>query len=197
MKPIPTRYAGCHFRSRLEARWAVFFDHLGIEWEYEPQGFELPSGRRYLPDFLLPTCGTWIEVKGSDEALDRELIREAARELPELRGAGEQGPRLMLLGPHPVPDGNGAWGWLSLTPVHLVDERGQKVGPLIQFDYFGFELFNKNLRPWWLDTSGDCDPDNTGADWTAPVLVNEVAAPAAYAAARSARFEHGQSGAGR
>lgn len=30
--PIQTRYAGCLFRSRLEARWAVFFDHLGIRW---------------------------------------------------------------------------------------------------------------------------------------------------------------------
>jgi hypothetical protein len=31
MKAIETRYAGCLFRSRLEARWAVLFDHLGIE----------------------------------------------------------------------------------------------------------------------------------------------------------------------
>jgi hypothetical protein len=29
---IPTRYKGYHFRSRLEARWAVFFDALGIKW---------------------------------------------------------------------------------------------------------------------------------------------------------------------
>ena len=38
---IQTRYAGCRFRSRIEARWAVFFDALGIRWEYEPQGFDL------------------------------------------------------------------------------------------------------------------------------------------------------------
>jgi len=38
---IETRYAGCRFRSRLEARWAVFYDALGIDWEYEPQGFDL------------------------------------------------------------------------------------------------------------------------------------------------------------
>lgn len=61
---IETRYAGCHFRSRIEARWAVFFDHLGIGWEYEPQGFDLDSGP-YLPDFLLDIGdGVWWEVKG-------------------------------------------------------------------------------------------------------------------------------------
>ena len=40
MRAIGTKYGGCYFRSRLEARWAVFFDHLGIEWLYEPEGFE-------------------------------------------------------------------------------------------------------------------------------------------------------------
>lgn len=53
IKPIETRYKGYRFRSRLEARWAVFFDALRLEWEYEPQGFELPSGAKYLPDFLI------------------------------------------------------------------------------------------------------------------------------------------------
>lgn len=76
MRAIETRYAGCNFRSRLEARWAVFFDTLGIPWEYEPQGFEWVCDHegcrserngityRYLPDFWLPTMDTWFEVKG-------------------------------------------------------------------------------------------------------------------------------------
>ena len=51
------------FRSRLEARWAVFFDALGIRWLYEPEAFELPSGARYLPDFYLPDLKRWVEVK--------------------------------------------------------------------------------------------------------------------------------------
>lgn len=45
---LTTRYAGCRFRSRLEARWAVFFDHLGIEWEYEPQGSYHKNRRLWL-----------------------------------------------------------------------------------------------------------------------------------------------------
>ncbi len=53
MKNIETFYNGYHFRSRLEARWAVFFDNAGIKYEYEPEGFE-HEGKRYLPDFYLP-----------------------------------------------------------------------------------------------------------------------------------------------
>lgn len=65
MKAIETQYANTLFRSRLEARWAVFFDELGIKWQYELDGFELPSGKRYLPDFFLPEIG-WFEVKPVD-----------------------------------------------------------------------------------------------------------------------------------
>lgn len=53
MKAIETSYKGYRFRSRLEARWAVFFDSLGVKWEYEPEGFDLRDGVRYLPDFRL------------------------------------------------------------------------------------------------------------------------------------------------
>lgn len=64
--PIPTRYAGVLFRSRLEARYALFFDSLDIRWEYETQGFSA-DGTWYLPDFVLfPALGMlWAEVKPS------------------------------------------------------------------------------------------------------------------------------------
>lgn len=45
---VPTRYAGVNFRSRLEARWAAFFDLSGWRWDYEP--LELAG---YVPDFVL------------------------------------------------------------------------------------------------------------------------------------------------
>lgn len=81
IKAIETSYRGHRFRSRLEARWAVFFDALKVEWEYEKEGFELPSGR-YLPDFWLPRVqvGCWFEVKGK-EATEHE--KQLARELAE------------------------------------------------------------------------------------------------------------------
>lgn len=63
VRAITTRYKGYNFRSRLEARWAVFFDHLKIRWDYEPEGFELGNGLRYLPDFWLPDFKMWVEIK--------------------------------------------------------------------------------------------------------------------------------------
>ena len=66
---IATEYAGTVFRSRLEARWAVFLDVAGIEWQYEPRAIAVPVPRKhraigYLPDFWLPEARQIAEVKG-------------------------------------------------------------------------------------------------------------------------------------
>lgn len=66
IQAIETVYKGYRFRSRLEARWAVFFDTLGVKYEYEKEGFELGDGLRYLPDFWLPDYDCWIEIKGAE-----------------------------------------------------------------------------------------------------------------------------------
>lgn len=66
---LETSYEGCRFRSRLEARWAVFFDIWGVKWHYEPQGVKLPSGRCYLPDFLIDGIG-YVEIKPAHEEDD-------------------------------------------------------------------------------------------------------------------------------
>jgi hypothetical protein len=71
IKAIETEYNGYKFRSRLEARWAVFFDTLGIEYRYEEDGFDL-NGTWYLPDFWLPKHNCWIEIKGQRPTEDEE-----------------------------------------------------------------------------------------------------------------------------
>lgn len=48
MKAIPTVYGGVCFRSRLEARWAAFFDLIEWSWLYEP--IDLNG---WIPDFQL------------------------------------------------------------------------------------------------------------------------------------------------
>jgi hypothetical protein len=74
--PIQTSYKGYRFRSRLEARWAVFFDSLGVKYEYEPDAFQTSLGG-YLPDFYLPYIagGVFVEVKPaggfSDDAIQK------------------------------------------------------------------------------------------------------------------------------
>ena len=55
---IPTVYRGRAYRSRLEARWAAFFDRLGLVAEYEP--FDLGV---WSPDFLLTEIKTLVEIK--------------------------------------------------------------------------------------------------------------------------------------
>lgn len=65
VKAIETEYNGYLFRSRTEARWAVFFDYVGEPYEYEKECFQLPSGK-YLPDFFLPRHDLWIEIKGKE-----------------------------------------------------------------------------------------------------------------------------------
>lgn len=72
LKPIPTSYLGYHFRSRLEARWGVFFNSLKVRFLYEFEGYEL-DGYRYLPDFYLPELDCYVEIKG-DKPKDIERL---------------------------------------------------------------------------------------------------------------------------
>ena len=60
---IETRFNGYRFRSRLEARWAVFFSAVGLEYEYEMEGYEMDEVK-YLPDFYIPSLDRWFQIKG-------------------------------------------------------------------------------------------------------------------------------------
>jgi hypothetical protein len=97
---IPTWYGGVLHRSRLEARWAMFFDNLHIKADYEPQGFAT-DGEPYLPDFAIQAAlGTlWAEVKPSWDADPEGIARwhrfASQRPLPS---------RAILLTGPPSPD---------------------------------------------------------------------------------------------
>jgi hypothetical protein len=62
MKAINTHFDNLYFRSRLEARWAVYFKSLGIEYVYEMEGYNF-DGFNYLPDFYFPKYDFYGEVK--------------------------------------------------------------------------------------------------------------------------------------
>lgn len=83
IRAIPTFYKGRQFRSRLEARWAAFFDLLEWHWEYEP--FDCDG---WIPDFLLMgRRETLVEVKPItvfDEAVAAEMDRSGATHKFEL-----------------------------------------------------------------------------------------------------------------
>lgn len=91
INPKTTVYKGIPFKSKLEARWAVFFDTIGVKWKYEPKQFNLgyyPGNLQerdavqrgyyryqqrprygfdnellYTPDFALQDLGMFVEVK--------------------------------------------------------------------------------------------------------------------------------------
>src|SRR4030095_1003418 len=89
----PTNYQRHNFRSRLEARWAVFFDALKIRWRYEAACFDLGfatiNGKQthlggYLPDFYLPDLETWVEVKPlipSPDSIEWAKVRRLVKQI--------------------------------------------------------------------------------------------------------------------
>jgi hypothetical protein len=114
MRAIETKYKGYRFRSRLEARWAVFFDALGLDWTYEPEGFALSNGERYLPDFYVRDIddGLYVEVKPlKDPGIER------AHELAG-RLAADSGKWVLVVEGDPIEhqDPNGAGQWCFFPP---------------------------------------------------------------------------------
>lgn len=164
IQAIPTRYKGYHFRSRLEARWAVFFDALGIKWEYEPQGYAL-DGVPYLPDFRITAMTDFpdvedffVEVKHECVSLTEGQHVDLCRALAKYSGS-----RVLLL--------NGSAAATS---------------------YMCFAPDGSNYLVWFFDGGFVQENDYTeselrcGFDFTPTNAIN---------AARSAQFEHGESGA--
>ena len=129
---IPTYYKGTEFRSRTEARWAVFLDELGIEWQFEAEGYDLLHGY-YLPDFWLPQIDAFLEVKPGSEFDDSRICDLVAM----------TGKNLYLT--------FGAPG--SSSPVYL-DDHMPAVG-LIAYQHYGFDPEYHDLPPI------ECDHANT------------------------------------
>lgn len=136
IEALPSYWRGTVFRSRTEARWAVFFDAIGLRWEYEPEGLDLAPA--YLPDFWLPDMRHWVEVK-PDFVLSNQELRngtDARMRVPRLvRGTGH--PCLLLRGaPWPItylrasleesPDGLAlTWRWASFDDRYTLNAHGQ------------------------------------------------------------------------
>lgn len=174
VRAITTRYRGYAFRSRLEARWAVFFDHLKIKWEYEPEGFELGNGLRYLPDFWLPDLGLWVEIKPGEPD---DMAKEKAWRLC----AHTDAPLFMSNG---MPGNQGSLFWARTrytgeVSLDCFTAWAPWNGPTIYTGEPGDERHFENLDVYPM-----------------AVLDTELygAAEDALAAARSARFEFGEKG---
>lgn len=113
IKPIETRYNGYTFRSRLEARWAVFFDKAGIQYQYEPQGFT-DNVEMYLPDFYLSQWDTYAEVKGDEERYHNDLNKI----YKIIKGKKSPIRRLLILGNIPYNEESNGVFWFPVLYYH-------------------------------------------------------------------------------
>lgn len=201
-RAIETVFKGYRFRSRLEARWGVFFETLGLEWTYEPEGFDL-DGIWYLPDFQVKTPqgeDIWYEVKprGVDE--DGKFSRFAKSFF--------ESPRAEILSGDPVEVIEQAeicprCGWISLPRKY----RHSEIREVHVAGGENFKEYAMACHPCDMETPGGgghpIEPGFLGLaiyphkGWAVTTLTawryrfNNRIKPAA-AAARQARFEHGE-----
>lgn len=167
MKAIETQYKGYRFRSRLEARWACFFDALSIPWKYEVEGYDLGAAGFYLPDFALTdeesSRDFWLEVKAANFTM---------AEFHKALHLAIQTKRTVVLA-------DGLPEFRSYEAIqyggHGGEERAEVANVLIDW---------KKRRLWWEPSQGEIDALRTDPDYCRAVV-----------AARSARFEFGESGA--
>lgn len=137
-KAINTHYNGYKFRSRTEARWAIFFDELQIAYDYEPKGFDL-SGIRYLPDFHLsnglilhqfePTQldQIWVEIKAdttlsdADRTKMAEFVKQTDHHILLIAGQPDINTTLRFIDHHPET------GWF-ITDVRWFEMPDGQIG---------------------------------------------------------------------
>lgn len=192
IKPIETIYRGYRFRSRLEARWAVFFDAAKIKFEYEVEGYELGNGVRYLPDFWLPEVEVHVEIKPSFEMTwvsIEKLIRFAVdHDKPTLLVVGYPTSHEMYL-----VDRQTMQSWRDFEQDHTEYEEYFSTSPGAAGGYLQASLwggacveFGRVPRIFGLRlifSQGSVYP-GAAAAITAEALLK----------AKQARFEHGESG---
>ncbi len=197
IKAIQTEYKGYNFRSRLEARWAVFLDALGVPFEYEKEGYDLGEAGWYLPDFWLPQSQTWIEIKPKIKGVFSGFAKVDAF-ANQMSSLGDWSLALLFGSPYP-------WDYFGYVSFH---------GSLLPFPTLQFaQCCHPPCRAISLLVSS-CDGGENLGVLDPPIIQHACSRSAptmswemtklkisgrthldnAYRAARSARFEHGQKG---
>lgn len=184
VKAIETQYNGYRFRSRLEARWAVFFDSYGIDYEYELEGFELGNGLRYLPDFYIPSLSVFVEIKPNQQLSMTEL-----RKIDAFAVGGDK--HLVLVMGSPTNEEMVLINRCSMAPLceycdeneyELADEEivAEYIANAVEFSHVEFNRSPLN-NLITLCYRHRCPPD-------------EVSFKKSLLKAKQSRFEYGESG---
>ncbi len=204
IKAIETVYNGYRFRSRLEARWAVFFDALNIGYDYEPEGFEFDDGVRYLPDFRLK-CDSdafevWCEVKpelpSNDQLLMYHRFNNEHRDrvlmsvfLVLIGVPGEK--RIFQLMSHKI-DETSTWAPAQFSYSKKLERLGItlfeiEADKILSTAVLGFERDDRRYK----NSKANIDEISLGLIVDSSFDVRHKSIRRAYARARQARFEHG------
>jgi hypothetical protein len=201
IRPIETFYKGYRFRSRLEARWAVFLDAVGASWEYEPEGYQMPGNQRYLPDFLVHDVkgrspkDLYIEVKGALTKMDLRKIETFAgqycprtptfscHDCPAAGRCGYQNSEknpILIVGA--IPDPENYWNFMTGYWYNHQNEPFSE-------HYFNLYLMDGDWFPAipCMNINGGLHIDDGNYNYIGGV--DEGLTKEAYRLARSARFD--------
>lgn len=200
LRAIQTEYGGYRFRSRTEARWAIFLDTLGVPYEYEKEAYHFGPGGQYLPDFWLPEQKCFVEIKGTAPTFhERRLCAHL-----HVRSGYEV---FLFQGDFAPPKYDERSGRLSGAHAHFWSgchnrnfsfRTEEAVGHWERFGGFWKQcphcLEDGKFFVWLSEAAArahqhECSKKAAAPPW-APA--DSPALLAAYAAARTARFEHGE-----
>lgn len=185
LSPIETYYKGYRFRSRLEARWAVYLDAINAKWEYEPEGFDLGNGLYYLPDFLIHAGKNaggrtpenfYLEVKGVPTKEDGRKCEIFSTSFP-----------LLIVGQ--IYRGGGDF-IDDLFGFFVIDDDGYEVGCIRD----SFNYIDGDSYPCCICAALNGGIGLYGPDWYLDCEnpADEIKTVKAAQKARQARFEHGE-----
>lgn len=206
IKPIETIYNGYRFRSRLEARWAVFFDAANIKYQYEQEGFDLSNGIYYLPDFYLPDFDVYVEVKGDTESGRKEIEEKCEKAI------AWGGPIKQLLILSDIPEGRSIDGGIWHFPIiywradgrfwgwwFFHDYGDECIGSISSANYTNSHFYCMREKSIKAVSDENLRRPRTKYDSeftiTDHIMIQENTNNntfAAFRSARQARFEHGE-----
>lgn len=98
IRAIETDYDAARFRSRIEARWAAFFNLIGWRYTYEP--YEVQG---WIPDFLIHgPMPLLVEVKPYSQQYEFTEWLKTTQGIAAL--TLDPGPEILLVGCDPILD---------------------------------------------------------------------------------------------
>ncbi len=177
IQPKETYYNGIEFRSRIEARWAVFFDTLDVEWEYEPEHHEL--GLKHQWD--------WEDEDELQEALNETWDED---ERDEIRRAAwwKKHEKRMYLPDFWLPEFE---CWVEIKGKEPTPEERSKARKLSHYDAKDVHILWGPIPDPQAKVWGECSEVYRGNMGILALLVLEYGMDAmkrAFTAARQARF---------